>query len=140
MQYLIVTEDTVDYRWQTELLLESLRLLELEAVEIKGSPKTKHVSCFKALQEGLIKQPFTLLDVDTFLVNKIPELDGISALGKTYQFNSVPIKVFQDAAEMEDDVYQLSATFNGINISNFDYEASLTDRKIAKYIIRYTDG
>lgn len=140
MQYLVVTEDTIDCRWQTELLLESLNLLNLEAVVVTGSPKTKHISCLKALKEGLIKQPFTLLDIDTFLTNKIPELSGISALGKTFQFNSVPIKVFEDASSLNTDVYYESAKLNGIAISKFDYEATLTDSKIAKHIIRYTDG
>jgi hypothetical protein len=161
MQYLVVTEDTLEQRWQAELLIESLKLIEVEAIAAvvtnrnctlpcpfikfegcgKNSPKNKPLGCFTALEQGIVKQPFVLLDPDTFLVNEIPISEGITNGGGTYQFNSVPLKLFKDACYSQNtNVYHYAATINELQITNIEYETSLVSPKVAKYVVRYSDG
>lgn len=104
MQYFFVTEDSRDFRWQTELLLESLRLLNLESQTFvaicpgpgaNGNPPCNNLVRFdnvgskircpqfnkveglrKALEQGVLKQPFVVLDADMFLLRDVPRATG----------------------------------------------------------------
>lgn len=140
MQYLVVTQDTLERRWQTELLLESLKLLDLPTVVINENNKA--LGCLKALREKALKQPFVLLDTDTFLVKPLPCYKGMNKYGKTYQFDSVPIKIFEDACTFAEntDVYYIAATVNSLELKEFDYETDVKHSKVAEYIVRYTEG
>jgi hypothetical protein len=159
MQYFFVTEDSRDFRWQTELLLESLRLLNLESQTFvaicpgpgaNGNPPCNNLVRFdnvgskircpqfnkveglrKALEQGVLKQPFVVLDADMFLLRDIPRATGQIAaqvlprlawetvkpilgehvdewvgVGGTYQFNDVPNKTFENIYSTTYDLFK----------------------------------
>jgi hypothetical protein len=105
MQYFVVLEDSKEFRWQAELLFESIRLLGLENKFIvsicpgKG-PMKKHPypeiiwfdnvgrklgfphfnKCYglaKAIESGKLRQPFVILDTDMFLISELPQLSQV---------------------------------------------------------------
>ncbi len=160
MQYFVTLEDTRDYRWQAELLYESIKLLDLQEQFViaicpgKGAVKRhrypnivyfenigrklgfpKFNKCYglaKAIQSGYLKQPFTILEPDMFLLHGLPLTSSPAAaqfhrrlawdnvkdqledfttgakwsdLGVIYQFNGVPNRVFEDTIKHTLDLY-----------------------------------
>lgn len=182
MQYFVATEDSRDFRWRTELLLESIRLLGLEdqtvvavcpGPGIKGKtpypnqvkfdnigrklgyqPINKSLGLLKALEQGVLRQPFVVLDTDMFLLRPIPQNFGdVSAqiharlewehvkpvlgehvsgsdwvaVGGVYQFNGAPGKVFEDIYTTTYDLFQKVGPVPDLHTFGFTLGVSKND-------------
>lgn len=185
-QYFVVLEDTKELRWQTELLFESIRLLDLQddfVIAIcpeKGSIVRRHKysnaiyfdnvgkklgfpkfnKCYglgKAIESGILKQPFVVLDPDMFLLQRIPSISSpVSAqesndlswdkvasdiksftshwieVGGIYYFNNVPMKVFEDIIKYSYDLYIKLGNLSKTHIYGFTLGILKNDLKIQK--------